>query len=128
MNDRSFQRTSRVAANLRKILAQLLANEVKDPRVSSITVTDVEVTGDLREARVFFSHPGDKRHDAQILAGLQRANGFLRRELGKRIQMRVTPSIEFRIDRSLAYGARIEEIFHDLEKEKVQGDGSSEDE
>ena len=90
--------------------------------MSTITVTDVEVTGDLREARVYFSHPAGPDQDADILAGLQRASGFLRREVGRRIQMRVTPSIEFRIDRSLAYGARIEKIFKDLKDQSVQQD------
>lgn len=130
MNDRSFKRTSRVASNLRKILAELIDQSVKDPRVATITVTDVEVTGDLREARVYFSHPAGPSHDDDVLAGLNRASGFLRREVGRRIQMRVTPSIEFRIDRSLAYGARIEKIFHDLKSDELlrEQDGSSEGE
>ena len=61
---------------MRKILAELIDQHVKDPRVSTITVTDVEVTGDLREARVYFSHHAGPDRDAEILAGLQRASGF----------------------------------------------------
>ena len=114
MSNRNFQRTSRVSAQLRKLIAELVDREVKDPRVDGVTITDVEVTGDLREARVYFSHPGDEDQDQTVLTGLSRASGFIRREMGRRIQMRVTPSIEFRIDRSLAYGARIEKLFKDI--------------
>ncbi|MEE2786040.1 MAG: 30S ribosome-binding factor RbfA [Myxococcota bacterium] len=127
MSNRTFQRTSRVSAQLRKLIAELVDREVKDPRVDAVTITDVEVTGDLREARVYFSHPGDERQDREVMAGLTRASGFIRREMGRRIQMRVTPSIEFRIDRSLAYGARIEKIFKDL-NEAESSDGSSREE
>ncbi len=100
---------------LRQALAEIIASEVKDPAVRQITLTDVEVTGDLREARIYFSHHGDDSETSEILKGLQRSAGFLRRQLGQKISMRTTPSLEFRLDSSLAYGARIEAVFKSIE-------------
>lgn len=101
----SFERKSRVASVIRATVAELIARRVKDPRVSGVTIIECEVTGDLREARIFYSTHGDR--DAAA-TGLARASGFLRRELGKQLKMRNTPSLTFTFDGSLEYGARIE--------------------
>ncbi len=108
-----FQRTARVASLLRQVIAELLEREVKDPRVRGVTVTDVDVTGDLREARVYVSGPPELDREA-ALEGLSRARGFLRREVGNRISLRVTPQLEFRYDASLEYGALIEGRLREL--------------
>jgi ribosome-binding factor A len=107
-------RTQRVATLVREVLSELIRFEVKDPRVAAITLTDVEVTGDLREARVYYTAPEDEKTRKAIAEALRRASGFLRRELGQRIRLRVTPSLEFRLDPSLEYGARIERALHEL--------------
>ena len=101
-------RTARVASNLREILADQITRGLKDPRVLGVTVTDVEVTGDLREARVFFSIPGGEKAERAAAAGLQSAAGWLRRVLGEQLALRVTPSLSFRVDRAYEQGARID--------------------
>jgi len=105
--------------------------EVKDPRVRAITVTDVEVTGDLRQARIFFAHHTGPEGEADIIRGLEKAAGFIRRALGKQIRMRTTPSLTFVPDHSLDYGDRIEQKLRELglgheESEADDFDGSEE--
>jgi ribosome-binding factor A len=111
---RDFQRTHRVASVLREIVAELIVFEVKDPRVAGVTVTDAEVTADLREARVYVYVPGDERRQKQALRGLKSAAGFMRKALGERMRMRATPTIEFRFDGSLDYGERIDRKLAEL--------------
>ena len=110
----SFGRSQRVASLVRTTVAEILAYQVKDPRVAGVTVIDAEVTGDLREARIFVSFEGDEAKRAEVLGVLQRAAGYVRRELGQKMQARVTPTIEFRFDASLEYGARIEARLREL--------------
>jgi ribosome-binding factor A len=126
MSRSTHKRTARIASLVREVISSLIVSEVKDPRVQKITLTDVEVTGDLREARVFFAHHGTDQDEKEILVGLERATGFLRRELGKRIRLRVTPSLQFRVDRSLDYGARIEKVLHDIKASSIEPVGEDE--
>lgn len=120
-----FKRTARVASVVREVVGELLTFEVKDPRVRGAVVTDVEVTGDLRQARIFLMHPGDEDEARQMMRGLAKASGFMRRELGQRIRMRVTPSLDFRFDRSYEYAARIEARLAELGLgEGAEHDGS----
>lgn len=109
-----FKRTARVSSLVRQVLGELLTFEIKDPRVRGVVVTDVEVTGDLREARIFVSRPEDDADAQALMRGLNKASGWLRRELGQRIRLRVTPALDFRYDESLAYGARIESKLREL--------------
>lgn len=111
---REFQRAHRVASVLREVVAELITFEVKDPRVAGVTVTDAEVTGDLREARVYIYVQGDERRQKQALRGLKSAAGFMRKTLGQRMRMRATPTIEFRFDGSLDYGERIDRKLSEL--------------
>lgn len=124
-----FRRTDRVSSLVRQVLGELLTFEIKDPRVQGAVITDVEITGDLREARIFLTHPGDDGEAESMMRGLEKASGWLRRELGQRIRLRVTPSLEFRFDHSLTYGARIESKLRELglggeEDEAEDGDRS----
>ena len=96
----------------------MIAAEIKDPRLRKVTVTDVEVTGDLREAKIFVSHPLDDLSEEALLDGLQSAAGFIRRAVGDQVRLRVTPALLFHLDRSLAYGARIEKVLRDLKTEE----------
>ncbi len=105
-------RVERVSSLLRDTLAELIALEVKDPRVRSVTVTDVEVSGDLGEAKVFIALPEKGR--AEALRALQSAAGFLRREVGRRIQMRTVPNLKFLVDTSVDYGARIDRALRSI--------------
>ena len=111
-------RTERVADLIRQELAQLLEREVKDPRVGFVTVTGVEVTRDLRTARVAVTILGDEKKKKASLTGLAAAQGFLRHELAQRLGMRYTPALEFHIDESLESEQRIEELLRQIREKK----------
>ena len=92
---------------------------LKDPRVSSgmVSITRVDTTGDLRYARVYVSAL-NKNQEKEILKGLKSASGFLRRELGRALQLRYTPELQFIADDSIQYGAHILEVLRDPDKVK----------
>lgn len=104
------RRAERVADLIRQELGQLLEREVKDPRVGFVTVMSVEVSGDLRIARVAVSILGDEKQREQSLEGLAAAQGFLRHELAQRLALRHTPAVVFELDRSLQSEQRIDEL------------------
>lgn len=103
-------RASRVAEEIKKEVTQMLRDELKDPRIGFVTVTSVEVTPDIRYARIFVSVLGSAEDTKQTLIALNNARGFIRSELGKRIRLRYTPEVEFRFDESIKHGARIMEL------------------
>jgi len=104
---KEFSRGARVAEQIKRELAELIRLEVKDPRVGFISLTDVELTPDYAHAKVFFtSMYGDEGVD-EILAGLNRASGFLRRELRRRVRVHTTPELHFVYDRSVIEGSRL---------------------
>ncbi|HET7521912.1 MAG TPA: 30S ribosome-binding factor RbfA [Bacillales bacterium] len=107
-------RTNRIAEQMKKELGDIIGRKLKDPRIGFVTVTDVEVTGDLQQAKVFLSVLGDNEGKEETLEGLEKAKGFIRSEIGSRIRLRKVPELEFRWDRSLEHGARIEELLHDI--------------
>ena len=95
---------------------------LKDPRVSGsgmVSVTRVDTTGDLRYAKIYVSVL-DKSQEKDVLKGLKSAGGFLRRELGSALGLRYTPELIFEADDSIAYGAHILEVMHDVEKADAQ--------
>ena len=95
---------------------------LKDPRVSGsgmVSVTRVDTTGDLRYAKIYVSVL-DKSQERDVLKGLKSAGGFLRRELGSALGLRYTPELIFEADDSIAYGAHILEVMHDVEKADAQ--------
>ncbi|MCF6410612.1 30S ribosome-binding factor RbfA [Pseudalkalibacillus salsuginis] len=103
-------RANRVAEQMKKELGEIIGQKIKDPRVGFVTVTAVEVTGDLQQATIFISVFGDEEEKANTLAGLAKATGFIRSEIGKRIRLRKTPEILFQFDHSIEYGNRIETL------------------
>ena len=109
-----FNRTHRVASLLREVLSEVMLTAVKDPRAAMATLTEVEVTPDLREARIYVHISGDDQERDHVLRALNSAAGFIRREVGQRIRLRTTPTIEFRYDGSIEYGLRIEQRLREL--------------
>lgn len=109
-------RANRVAEQMKKELGEILTRKIKDPRVGFVTVTDVEVSGDLQQAKIFISVLGDEQQKHDTLLGLAKAKGFIRSEIGRRIRLRKTPEITFEFDEALEYGNRIETILRDLNK------------
>lgn len=110
-------RTGRVGEQIKKELSLLIQSEMKDPRIGFVTVTGVDVTNDLSQAEVYLSVMGDEEQKANSLKGIEKATGFLRSELGKRIRLRHTPELIFKIDESIAYGSRIEELLGEIKKD-----------
>jgi ribosome-binding factor A len=100
-------RPEKVREFIREQVSDILHHQVKDPRIGFVSVTDVEVSADLRHARVFVSVLGDEQAKAQTLAGLHSAAGFVRGELGRRLQMRFVPELTFRLDDSIERGTRV---------------------
>ena len=122
----NIKRTARVASLLREVLTEVLRT-VKDPRVTGVSITDVEVTGDLREAKVYIACYGEDGGGESQIKGLAKAASYIRREIGLRIHLRTTPSLTFHADTSLVYGARIESLLRTI-KTSEQSDGGADDE
>lgn len=111
-------RTGRVGEQIKKELSLLIQTELKDPRIGFITVTGVDVTNDLSQAKVYLSVLGDEEQKTSSLKALDKANGYLRSELGKRIRLCHIPELIFKIDESIAYGSRIEKLLSDIDKDE----------
>jgi len=102
-----YSRTQRIADQIQKYLAQLIQSELKDPRVGMVTITAVEVSRELDIARIYFSSYDMENEPGLALEGLQRAAGFLRSALAKRLKIRTTPKLIFVRDESVEYGNRL---------------------
>jgi ribosome-binding factor A len=101
------RRSERVAELVLRELSQLLIRELKDPRLRGITLTRVEMDDDLRHGRVYFSHLEGKPRAAGALAGFKSASGFIKREIGKALNLRRTPELEFEFDPGIEHAVRI---------------------
>lgn len=110
------RRTSRVNDLLREELSALLLKGVKDPRVSQglTTITEVQVSPDLRHATVYVSHLGDESEREEVLEGLRHSSPYLHRELMHRLAMRNVPELTFRFDPSIERGARLASLIHEV--------------
>ncbi len=114
------QRAHRVAELIKQEISSLFQRGLKDPRIGFVTVTDVEVTRDLRYAKVYISILGDDKAKQESMSGITAALGFIRREVGKHLHLRHTPEISFHFDQSVEYGAHINRILHELNNEKKE--------
>lgn len=103
---------------IKQEVGKMLLYDIKDPRIGFVTVTEVEMTGDLREAKIFVSIMGNDEQIKNSMEGLQSALGFIRREIGKRIRLRFTPEISFAPDKSLDYSEHIQKLLLKIEKER----------
>lgn len=110
------QRTDRVDELLRQEIGAILAREVADPRIGFATVTDVETTRDLSHAKVWVSVIGDTAERRETLEALDRAMGFVRRELGVRLRLRRIPALHVELDASMEHGTRVLQILDELER------------
>ena len=106
----NLQRQRRVADQIRRELSEIIRLELKDPRVAMLTLTDVEVSSDLAYAKVYFTLLGDDEARIGTEAGLKRAAGFLRSQLGQRIKIYVTPELHFIYDDSVERGVRLSQL------------------
>lgn len=112
-------RHERVAEEIRHEVSILLTGELKDPRIAGlVTVTEVRVSPDLKQARIFVSVMGTEEEQESTLKGLNAASGYVRRELTERIGLRRGPELHWILDTSGEYGARIENLLRQMKKEE----------
>ena len=109
-----YSRADRVADQIRMEVADILMRKIKDPRVRSVTVTDVELTNDLRIARVFVTALGTDAETKDVFAGLAKARGFVRSELGRRLALRYLPEVVFVKDISGPRADRVLQLLEEL--------------
>jgi len=121
------KRTERVADLIRREMADLLLHKLRDPRLGFVSVTSVEVTGDLSSARVFLSSMAGEEHSAELLAVLRKAVPFLRHELAPRLGLREVPQLSFTYDASIERGARVEELLRKIQAGEPVIDPESDD-
>lgn len=115
MTKTTYKRADRVADQIRMEVADILMRKIKDPRVRSVTVTDVELTADLRIAHVFVTTMEKEEAEREVFAGLSKASGFVRAELGRRLTLRYLPEIIFRKDLSGPRGDRVLQLLDGLQ-------------
>ncbi|MBN1688085.1 MAG: 30S ribosome-binding factor RbfA [Candidatus Omnitrophica bacterium] len=108
------KRTDRVGHLLQMELGKLVLHKIKDPRLGFVTITHVNVSPDLKSARVFYSRFGDAKERKETQQVLERAAGFLQREIGKALQMKNTPKLTFSYDPSIEKGFEIDRVLKDL--------------
>jgi len=122
MSKPTYKRAERVSDQMKQEIADILMRKIKDPRIGFVTVTDVEVADDLRNAKVFVSVYGSEK--TATLKGLESASPYIRSELGKRMRMKFIPELLFRYDDSVERGAHINELLHEIqEKDEEKGSG-----
>jgi len=119
-------RPERVADQLRSELALMLAREVHDPGVGFVTLTRVQVSPDLQQARVMYTALGDDKSRANTAKALLRVAPFLKRQLGARLRLKRAPDLKFIYDESVAGQDRIEQILTDLQSQS-RGDAESDE-
>lgn len=112
-------RPERMAEAIKKEIADLIRSEIKDPRVGFVTITGVEVTKDLSYAKVFVSVMGSSEERNETLSILQKAAGYMRSELGRRLKVRHAPELLFKLDTSLDHGTRIMELLQEVNKQEA---------
>lgn len=114
------KRSVRVGDQILKEIADLLTRKVRDPRVSGVTLTGIRLSDDLRHARIFYSVLGEKTEINRIQTGLDSAKGFIKREMGRRVNLRYMPEIIFQHDPTLETGNQIEKLFRKIKSEELK--------
>ncbi len=111
-----YKRSDRVGDLLLEMISQLLAREVNDPRIGSVTLTGAEVSKDLRHAKIYFRLLGAAEKKAEVLAGLKSATGFIRAKVARELKLRSVPTIEFVYDESQDKAQRIDELLKQVKQ------------
>ncbi|NER83612.1 MAG: 30S ribosome-binding factor RbfA [Leptolyngbya sp. SIO1D8] len=121
------RRVARVASLIKREVSQMLMSGIKDDRVGAgmVSITDVEVSGDLQHAKVFVSIYGTEEARSETMAGLQAATSYVRSELGQRIRLRRTPEILFKEDRSVERGTQVLSLINRLSAERTAKEASA---
>lgn len=118
-------RPERVAEAIRKEISTMIQEELKDPRIGFTTITKVEITPDLRYAKIYYTVLGNEKAKKSTEIALKNAKGFIKGHIGDRLKLRYTPEIIFKVDESIEYADKIERLFDKIHREK---DGKQVDE
>lgn len=110
------QRAKRLGEQIQRELTELLRRDVKDERIGNVTITAVNVSGDLRTARVYYLVFGKEGPDPKVQQGLTSAAGFLRNALSKALMIRYTPTLTFELDTTIEHGVRLTQLIDSLKK------------
>jgi len=121
------KRSDRVADSIRKEISEMFVKTIKDPRIGFITLTRVTVTEDCRLAKVYYSIVGTPEQKRQSMEGLNSAKGYIRRELGHRMNLKYTPELMFQFDPSIEYAIHMGELIDHLQEERAEKEGGDED-
>ena len=117
----SSHRRERLAGELRDEIAQIVSRGLKDPRIGFVTVTRVELSVDLGHAKAFVSVLGSEDQRRASMAGLKQATGFVRREVGRRIRMRVLPELQFVYDKGVDAADRVAQLLEEVKPREGEG-------
>ena len=118
------RRVARVSASIKREVSQMIMNDIKDERVGAgmVSVTDVDVAGDLQHAKIFVSIYGTDEVKAETMAGLKASEGYVRRQLGQRMSLRRTPEVTFKEDRSFDLASNVINVLNQISAEREAGD------
>ena len=105
-----FSRADRVSGLIQEVLSDILKKDVADPRLKLTTITAVKMSADLKLARIYYATSGDKNKIKAAILAINRASGFLKKELARQLRLRYMPELKFFYDESFDYGSRIEEL------------------
>jgi ribosome-binding factor A len=119
------KRSARVADVIQKELAMLILTKVRDPQLAGVSISRVEVGDDLQNAKIFFTILGDRKAVRAATEGLERAKGFMRTHLARTMNMRYTPTLQFRHDEIAEKVEHLDSIFQEIAEERGHGDGNS---
>lgn len=110
-------RVNRISEEVKRVISDIIRNDLNDPRISTMcSVVAADVTPDLRYARVYVSVLGNEEEKQRTMNGLSSAAGFIRRELGKKIELRYSPEVIFELDNSIEHGAYINKLIKEVKK------------
>jgi len=122
---REFSRKDRLADQIKREVAEIVQNVIKDPNLGFVTITDAELSGDLRFARIFYSVLGDDHAKSKSGRILDKSIGVIQSELAGRLKIRNVPLLSFHLDESAEYGSRMDKLFKEIEAERGKNDDGS---
>ncbi len=117
-------RSEKVRVQLKRELSRILQEDLKDPRIGFATIMRIDLTGDLRHARIYFSVLGDEKAKVSSIEGIESASGYIRRLIGERLKLKYVPELSFKLDRSIEYSINLEKTFERLKNEHKNSEDS----
>jgi len=114
----SFARSDRVGVLIQQVISELLRKKIQDPRLKDATITEVKLSSDLRIAKIYFVVPGPAENKEDAKKGFQKALGYLKRSLGRQLNLRYMPDLQFYYDESFEYGSNIDRLLNSIKTDK----------